>query len=201
MESPERPSIDRIAEFQELMYAFSRTDRVVKIPQTDRFENVAEHSYALAMTAWYLAQRIAPHLDKEKIFKYALVGDLVEVYASDTNAFGSQEEISTKAEREQAAFNRLKAEWQDFPEMIRTIEDYESKIDDESKFVYAVDKILPALIVNLGEKEQFWQRYSVTQKKFEAEKAPKIAVSEEIAAYYNEFIDWMTNPNYFVPEE
>jgi putative hydrolase of HD superfamily len=69
-------------------------------------ENDTEHSYNLAMTAWYLAAYF-PELDKNKLIRYALVHDLVEIHAGDTFAFGDAKHIASKSEREAAALNQL----------------------------------------------------------------------------------------------
>lgn len=66
-----------------LLHDFQKVERVVFVPQRDRQENDVEHSYLLAMLAWQLAEILAPQLSKEKVIKYALVHDLVEVYAGD----------------------------------------------------------------------------------------------------------------------
>ncbi len=75
---------------------------------------------------------------------YAIVHDLVEVFAGDTYAF-DVEATKTKEVREQASLQKIKQEFSFFPEMIVLIEKYEEQNDEESVFVKSVDKILPAL--------------------------------------------------------
>jgi len=119
---------------------------MVRIPnQLDQKENDVEHSYALAMAGWFLAPYF-PHLDESKIIRYALAHDLVEIHAGDTFAYGEQQHIDTKKAREQAAAEQLSREWPDFPDLHEAIRDYEERADAEAKFVYALDKIMPALM-------------------------------------------------------
>ena len=80
------------------------------------------------------------------ILKYALTHDLVEVYAGDTDVHRSSEEYrASKTERERRAWEQITSEYPDFSELSQTITEYESKADDESKFVYLIDKILPVI--------------------------------------------------------
>lgn len=183
------PSIDRIAELQQLVADFSKVNRVVALADTGRLENDVEHSYGLAVTAWYLRGRIAPHLDIGKILRYALAHDIVEVYAGDTFIF-DEAGTATKIEREREALARLKEEWQDFSELTDYTEHYMNKMDEEARFVYAVDKILPVLMVELGNPVAFWNKKNIT---LEMEHKNKVTIkqSEIIAPYYAKLIEWL----------
>lgn len=74
------PTIQRIAELQQLIADFSRIERAVELADTKRPENDIDHSYGLALTCWFLAPKIAPELDLQKIFAYALSHDIVELH-------------------------------------------------------------------------------------------------------------------------
>lgn len=124
---------------------------------SDRAENLAEHSYQLALVAWYLNDYEDLNFDLGKIFLYALVHDLVEVYAGDTNAHDA-EGMKTKEEREHQAFLKLKERFEDsFPKLATSIESYERKDSPEALFVYATDKILP--ILNAYVDPRFWHEW------------------------------------------
>jgi putative hydrolase of HD superfamily len=189
------PSVERLAELQQFIADFAKVERVPHLADTGRAENDVEHSYGLALTCWFLAPKIAPQLSLEKIFTYALAHDTVEIHAGDTFVFGSPAEIASKAEREAAALVSLRKRWPDFTEMTTAAESYAAKADEEAKFVKAVDKILPVLMINLGEKEAFWRRHKITLQ-MEAENKHTIEVSEIVAPYYQQLIDWMSNPDY-----
>lgn len=191
------PSMQRLAELQQLIADFAKVQRVPHLADTGRPENDVEHSFGLAFTCWFLAPKIAPDLSVEKILKYALAHDTVEVHAGDTFVFGAQERLDSKSDREDAAIAQLAADWPDFPELAESAKSYKDRADPEAKFVYAVDKILPVLMVNLGEKSAFWERHQISLHMQATEKIEKIRVSEYIAPYYEELLAWMSDPNYF----
>jgi 5'-deoxynucleotidase YfbR-like HD superfamily hydrolase len=74
-----KANIHRLLELQQLLLVFSQVERRNHRKHNDQYirENDTEHSYNLAMTAWYLAQWF-PDLNKDLIIQYALVHDLVE---------------------------------------------------------------------------------------------------------------------------
>lgn len=191
----DHPSIDRIAELQQFIADFAKIQRVPHLANNGRPENDVEHSYGLALTCWYLAPKIAPELSLEKIFAYALAHDTVELHAGDTFIFASAEELASKSNREDKALTQLKKDWSDFPEMIDYAAGYKDKRDEEAKFVYAVDKILPVLMVNLGEKSAFWERHKITLQ-MEADQKVTILKSSYVAPYYQKLLDWLADPNY-----
>lgn len=191
----DHPSIDRIAELQQFIADFAKIQRVPHLANNGRPENDVEHSYGLALTCWYLAPKIAPELSLESIFAYALAHDTVELHAGDTFIFASAEELASKSNREDKALTQLKKDWSDFPEMIDYAAGYKNKRDEEAKFVYAVDKILPVLMVNLGEKSAFWERHKITLQ-MEADQKVTILKSSYVAPYYQKLLDWLADPNY-----
>lgn len=192
-----RPPIARIAELQTLIATFAQVLRVPQLADSGRSENDVDHSFGLALTCWFLAPKIAPELDMTKILYYALAHDIVEVYAGDTFVFGDPAAIASKATRENAAIAQLRADWPDFPELTDYAEGYAQKHDEEAKFVYSVDKILPVLMVNLGEKADFWNRHNITLEMQKREKEKTIKVSDKVAPYYEELVTWITQENYF----
>jgi putative hydrolases of HD superfamily len=140
-------NLKRAIDFTQLLFAFQRVERSVRVPGLARFENDAEHSYVLAVFAWYLIDTLRLPLDKGKVFEYALAHDLVEVYAGDTPAFGKGgnkgDMRSSKKEREALALKRLKSEFPEFSAFTRRMKEYDEQKDDEAKFVYALDKLVP----------------------------------------------------------
>jgi putative hydrolase of HD superfamily len=190
------PSIERIAELQQLIANFSKVQRVLKLPNTNRLENDVEHSYGLALTCWLLAPKVAPKLNLEKILLYAISHDIVELYSGDTYVFDT-ERVRTKEQRESAALERLAQEWPDFVELIDAAKGYKEKRDAEAKFVYTIDKLLPPLLINLGEKEGFWVKNKVTREMHELEKKQKMQHSPEALPYLEALNEWLRKPDYF----
>ena len=183
------PSVDRIAELQQFVADFSKVNRAFELIDTGRPENDVDHSYGLALICWFLAPKIAPELDLLKIFKYALSHDTVEIHAGDTFVF-DKKLVSGKAEREGAAIEQLYEEWPDFKEMVDYAKGYKDKIDEEAKFVKAVDKILPLLVIDLGESTDFWNRHNISLE-MERENKVTILVSDYMAPYYERVLTWL----------
>ena len=175
-----RPTVSRIAELQQLITALAGVKRMVNLTDTGRPENDAEHSFGLALTCWFLAPVVAPELDMAKIFSYALAHDIVEVHAGDTFVFADEEFKAGKPEREQAAIQKLTEAWPDFPALTDAAQGYKDRRDEEAKFVKAVDKLLPPIMINLGEKSDFWHRHKVTLTRESGEKAKSLAISKYI---------------------
>lgn len=184
------PSIDRLADLQQLIINLSKVERVMQFGDTGRKENDVDHSYGLALTCWYLAPKIAPQLNLEKIFKYAIAHDLVEIQAGDTFVFGDSKEIDNKADREAEAIKQLYKDWPDFTEMVDATKGYDDKIDEEAKFVKAVDKFIPLIIIDQGEGGEFWDRHKITLDMMRENKVT-IKVSDHVAPYYDKILDWL----------
>lgn len=149
--------------FVKMLHAFQAVQRDVDVPK-GRGENDAEHSYQLAMVAWYLIDRNDLQLDKARVLMYALAHDLPEVYAGDVNPLtATSEAINKKAESERKAAARLQKEFPEMPSLHRAIHAYEQKQDPESRFVYAVDKILPITNVYL-QGSSWYKQHGVTRE-------------------------------------
>lgn len=110
-------------------------------PMAKRRENDTEHSMAVAMMCWYIHAEYALDLDIAKILKYALTHDFVERYAGDVPTFASSAERDAKLLHEQASLERLSQEFNEFDDMITSMQGYEAKEDEESLFVWSVDKM------------------------------------------------------------
>lgn len=191
-----KPDIHRLLEFQKLLVDFQSVERRLHYPGTHKPENDTEHSYNLAMTAWYLSQYF-PTLDRDIVIRYALVHDLVEVHAGDTYAYGDAKDLATKPEREAKALTKLKEDWHDFPEMTNLITDYESTNSDEVAFVYALDKIMPIMLIFLGE-GYTWHKENIDFDKLHSTKLAKVARSPIVARYYDQLHKLLLeHPDYF----
>ncbi len=194
----EKPDIHRLLELQVLLQQFNKIDRMVHRKHGTKMdrENDTEHSYNLAMTAWFLASHF-PKLDRDLLIRYALVHDLVEIHAGDTYAFASSDELATKHEREKVAAQKLQADWEDFPEIHSLISSYEDRSTPESCFVYALDKIMPIMLIYIHE-GYTWQKEGITSAQLHAAKASKIALSPEVNEYYQELYTLLLkSPHYF----
>jgi 5'-deoxynucleotidase YfbR-like HD superfamily hydrolase len=190
------PPIDRLAELQQLIADFADVLRAVPLMNKGRRENDVDHSFGLAITCWYLAPKIAPNLSLEKILQYALAHDFVEIYSGDAFAFDAQA-VSKKDGKETEALRELRTEWPDFQELSAAAEAYKNKADPEARFVYTIDKILPAIMVKIGEDETFWKRHKITREAHEQEKKNKMQYSPEALPYLDLLNKWAAEPDNF----
>jgi len=195
-----KPDIHRLIDFHRLLVRFASIQRRVHRPQGKEFvnENDTEHSYNLAMTAWFLAAYF-PELDRDKLIRFALIHDLVEIHAGDTFFYGSQREMKSKKQRETAAIEQLAADWPDFPELTAQIEDYETHASEEAKFIYALDKLMPMLLVYLGDGYS-WKHEGVTLEQQHTAKKPKTAVSKQIDDYYDQMHQLLLQNRHLFPK-
>lgn len=192
-----QPELQRILDLQAFLQKFNNIDRAVLHPGSKtRWETDTEHTLSLVMVAWFLAASF-PKLKVDKIIKFALVHDLVEIYAGDTYIYGDKSLLDSKVQREREALERIEIEWPDFPAMAKTIRSYERLSSPESKFVYALDKLMPIFMILLG-KGLTWQEKQITLDKLIESKTDKVALSPEINRYYKKLLIVLKeNQHYF----
>ncbi|MBP9751768.1 MAG: HD domain-containing protein [Candidatus Moranbacteria bacterium] len=184
----EKHGIEKLLEFVRMQNAFRLVERVTYANGTDRMENDTEHSYNLAMLAWYVADSEKLDLDRNLVVKYALIHDLAEVYAGDTYIYSEdQGHLDSKAAREHAALERLEMEFPGFTDFHELVDQYESRKDRESRFVYALDKIQPVLHAFLDD-GRIWREKNVTIAMLHDHKKDKVALSPEVKPYFDELI-------------
>lgn len=181
--------LQKLLGFSKMLNLLQAVERVIRVKNQDRWENDMEHSYHLAMLAWYIIDSQRLVLDREKVFCYALAHDLVEVYAGDTYLFSEDQKLlASKPERERLAAERLTREFPEVPEMHAAISGYVTKEDAESRFVYALDKIEPLVKLYL-DGGRTWKEKGVTLQMAYESKKDKVAISPEIKAYFEEFME------------
>lgn len=192
--------LEGILKFVELIHEFQNIERVMWLKGREHQENDVEHSYQLAMVSWYIVSAYKLPLDINRLIKYALLHDLVEVYAGDTYAFDADpEQHAGKAQREEQALQRLKLEFTEFPEMTEIIEKYETKSDDEAKFVYALDKFLPPLNAYRDNGRTFHKK-GVTFEQMMENKLPKVAAHPEVKKYFDQLVEIFEKEQHLFPK-
>lgn len=143
----------------------------------DRHENDAEHSFSLGLVAMCIAPMIDAKLDLGLISQYALIHDLVEVYAGDTSVYADATRRASKASRERAALKKVRIRFRSkFPWLIERLDEYSMRLTPESNFVYAVDKLLPHAMVLIADYHHVRPDWS-TYKRTESVAKKKIATT------------------------
>jgi 5'-deoxynucleotidase YfbR-like HD superfamily hydrolase len=138
-----------------------------------RHENVAEHSYSLAVLAAAIASDLnkndGEEIDIGKVVQFATVHDLVEAYMDegDISVYASSELRKNKEGSEKLALENIKKRtahsW--IPD---TIEKYESQDTVEAHFVYALDKLVVHMNVILSNKhhaDPTFSNYAQTERR------------------------------------
>ncbi len=197
-----KPEIDDIKDLMEnLAIPFYQVERDMDLPISPRRpENDAEHSWSLALLCCSLAPHVDKNLDLGKICQFAVVHDLVEVYAQDTSIWADEELLSSKEERESDALEQISTRFSAFPWIAETIREYESKQSPEANFVWAADKMI-GLIIRYIDEGKFFQEKGITLAKFNnhlSDNKKKAHAHPGIAKYYDELRKLFDeHPEYF----
>jgi len=178
--------LESLLQFVQFTHLTHHIERVAQIPGMNRRANTVEHSYQLTLLAWYVIEKEKLPLNKDLVIKYALVHDLVETYAGDTYAHGTEGK-ETKTQREHDAQKRIAIEFPEFNDLHAYIQAYETKQDPESRFVYALDKLIDPVNIYM-DNGKLWHEKNVNLQEMLDYKTEKIAVDPTITKYYNELV-------------
>lgn len=184
--------VEKILNLIKLTNKLRLVKRGTKTNDSGRYENDLEHSYQLAMLVWYINDFQKINLDEHKLLKYSLVHDLIEVYAGDYNTYIQKISDKKKELLEQKSFEVIKKEFGGFPSLLENIEKYEKLEDEESKFVYSVDKIMSALN-SLVNKNGSYKKAGVTKEMFFERNLKKVSKSKYGKEIFTELIKYIEN--------
>jgi putative hydrolase of HD superfamily len=137
---------DAVIDLGRLALAFGRVDRRTYHPDGRTPESDTDHTVMLGLIACAVAAQHGPGLDIGLVAQYALVHDLVEVYAGDTPTLRalSPQAAEQKQQREHAAYERITAQFAaTLPWLPNLIAEYEARSTPEARWVWALDKLMP----------------------------------------------------------
>lgn len=152
--------IDKLLKFLNFSQKFRETQRHIYAVGENRMENDVEHSYQLALLAWFLIETEKLKLDKDLAIKYALIHDLEEVLTGDRYLFDKRGRAN-KEKVEEKARKKIKLmfpKWKDYKNLSKN---YKLLSDNESRFVNGLDKIIPVLNIYLDDGKT-WKREDTT---------------------------------------
>lgn len=122
---------------------FGRVERSTRHEDGARPETDTDHTVMLGLVACELAPR---RINRQRVAAFALVHDLVEVYAGDTQTLKiSPEAMAEKRSREAKAQARIIAELGEGSWLAELLTAYEQQVEPEARFVRVIDKIMPKL--------------------------------------------------------
>lgn len=157
--------IDLVAEVITPLFTVERT--MVMPFDIDRHENVGEHSLALGLLAGAMAEKIDPTLDTGKVTEFALVHNIVEIHAGDVTVWQTDEVRSKMTSDKALAAERILKDFPVFPWMVKKYEEYERKDTPEARFVFALDKIYPHILILIADHHPVhptWEAYKRTEE-------------------------------------
>ncbi len=130
----------------------------------NRFENSAEHSWHVCLSALILKDYANEEVDIDRVIRMLLIHDLGEIDVGDTIIYESETE---QAEYDEEAglcriLNLLpKHRTKEYLELWREFERGESP---DAKYAKAIDRV-PPLLHNLHGDGHSWRKYNITPKK------------------------------------
>lgn len=173
----ERPApaltIAGMMRFSDLLLRLQAVRRTVRVPGRGDYENDVEHSYQLALMAWYVNDVGDLGLDVDRVIRYALVHDLAEAHTGDVFVL-DHEGRRGKRERELAALDQIDGDLPEFRALTDAVREYDRQADPESQFVYALDKLMPMVMIYL-EGGTSWREMAVSRDELLINKTKKTA--------------------------
>ena len=134
------PATDEVIRLAALLGPFDDIKRATKLP-SGSYESDSHHAFSLALIAYTVAGKYCPELDQQKVMKYALVHDLLELITGDEPTLHhTHEQHAAKKAREEMAAKDFQQLFGDHPTIVKDLEDYEKLDNQESAFVYVLDK-------------------------------------------------------------
>ena len=151
----------KLLDIASLILDFGKIERKTLHQDGVRTESDTDHTVMIGILGASLASRLYPHLDRGLLTQFALVHDLVEVHAGDTDTLTgmNEETLLKKQEREARALEKIRHDFgSEFEWIHTTIEKYERLDTQEARFIKVLDKILPKLTVILNNAESIKKR-------------------------------------------
>ncbi|WOT07001.1 HD domain-containing protein [Shewanella youngdeokensis] len=128
----------------------------------NRFENSAEHSWHISLTAQVLSQYAVEAVNVPRVMSMLLIHDIVEIDAGDMFAFADAALQAGQEDKEIAAAKRIFGLLP--PEQFETYNqlwlEFERAETADARFAKAMDRILP-LLQNMKNDGGSWARHSV----------------------------------------
>lgn len=139
--------------------ALKVVERKSWVPNSDRLENSAEHSWHLAMACWVIAEHFDLEVNMEQLLKLALIHDLGEIDAGDTFLYAQERNTAAITERE--GISRLAAEPGNSIKNLQELwEEQETGKSPETKLLKVVDRLLPFML-NFTNEGKTWRQFSI----------------------------------------
>lgn len=128
----------------------------------NRFENSAEHSWHISLTAQILHEYAVENVNISRVMSMLLIHDIVEIDAGDMFAFSGQAALAEQKDKEISAAARIfgllpAQQFQTYNELWL---EFESAETADARFAKAIDSVLP-LLQNMRNEGGSWVRHNV----------------------------------------
>jgi len=146
-------------------------------------------------------QQLLQFAELTKVIRYALVHDLLEAYTGTFPAYSRTDSNQNEKEKAEVyALQRIKEELRHFPELIIDLDNFMMHRDNESLFIYALDKFLPLLNIELNNNPYYFEN-EVTYEEMLRVKEGKIASDPTVLKYFRIFAKYLREERqFFWPE-
>lgn len=180
-------TFDKVVAFIIELERLKQVNRMIKVKDTSRYENSAEHSWQVALLAISMLPYADKPIDGFKVVKMLLVHDIVEIDTGDKFAYdASHDDFDNEAKAAERIFallpeetgSELKALWYE----------YEAKSTPEAEFAYGTDRLMPVFI-NLANNGQSWQEHGITKAQIIAKNSPAAKGCKQLWQYVLERLD------------
>ena len=148
--------------------------RKIRLRDTDRYENSAEHSWQIALLASSLASYAETSVDIDRVIRMLLVHDIGEIDTGDTMVFvegGWEERKAAELAAVTRIFGLLPAE--QGTELLSLWKEFERGETADARFANAADRAMPVLL-NLANAGQSWRENGISYERVVARVAPPI---------------------------
>ena len=152
--------IDFVLELERL----KAVTRKIRLRESGRLENSAEHSWQLALFAFSLRDCAPGGVYFDRVIRMLLVHDLgeIEIEIGDTMAF-VEVGLEQRKRDERAAVTQLFGALpeRDGDELLALWEEFEDAVTTEARFAHAIDRAMPVLH-NLANAGQSWRENRIS---------------------------------------
>lgn len=192
---------NKILELCSFLLDFGKVERITCHQDGKTRESDTDHTVMISVLACAIAKKLYNDLDVGLIAQFALVHDLVEVYAGDTPTLVEANEnfIRQKDDREKISKQKIESRFSfEFPWIFKTITKYEELDTKEALFVKCIDRIVPKITVYLN-KAKYLNDNKIATRQQAKETYDKQRIQMNLWA--KEFPELLEIWEYFVDEE
>lgn len=156
--------IESILTFMVEIEKLKDVHRKTKPVGLDRYENSAEHSWHVCLSALMLKDYANDPVDIDRVIKMLLIHDLGEIDAGDTIIYASETEAIKR--EEEAGIRRILTLLPKgiADEFVTLWLEFELGESNDAKFAKAIDRV-PPLLHNLHGEGHSWKKHNVSKEK------------------------------------